>query len=275
MAEPGKHRRGRLGGWPQPRALGAAGLLHAAAIVACLMPAWHALKKRTVERPVTVHLAYVPPPKPVKQPSVPPPPKAEHPSPASKSEPQMPSQPPAADHPMPAGPGSTANKARPPASKSEPQLPQQPPAGEHAEMRHGGTTTAQPPTAHEGPQFIPRQHTGNTTAELRHPGPHAGAANGRPATKPPSGRAASEGPPRQKPAQSTATAPLGAAVYGVTIEGSGAVDSIVLLQSSGRTDFDQAGEQMLRATVQFPPPQNSSEGKRFFTVMLRFTPEAH
>src|SRR6185437_10862515 len=63
MAEPGKHRRGRLGGWPQPRALGAAGLLHAAAIVACLMPAWHALKKRTVERPVTVHLAYVPPPK--------------------------------------------------------------------------------------------------------------------------------------------------------------------------------------------------------------------
>jgi len=48
-----------------------------------------------------------------------------------------------------------------------------------------------------------------------------------------------------------------------------------LLQSSGRTDFDQAGEQMLRATVQFPPPQNSSEGKRFFTVMLRFTPEAH
>lgn len=176
---------------------------------------------------------------------------------------------------MRAEPGPAANQAPPPAGTSERPSPRQPPAGGQGERRHDETTTAQPPAAHEGPQFIPQPQTGKSMAERRDQRPRAAPANGREAAKPPSGRAASGEPPRQKPAQGTATAPPGAAVYGVTVAGTGTVASIVVLQSSGRTDFDQAGEQMLRATVQFPPPQPSDEGTRFFTVMLRFTPEPH
>ena len=65
----------------------------------------------------------------------------------------------------------------------------------------------------------------------------------------------------------------GAAVYGVVLAAAGVVDSITLLQSSGRADFDAAGEQMVRRSILFSAPQSRGEATRYFTVTLRFTPD--
>src|SRR6185312_1585050 len=160
--------------------------------------------------------------------------------------------------------------AQQPEEQPAQQAEDQPTFG-NAEIRDDAVSGAQPPpVVHEGPRSLPKK------SEIAAGKPKsrkvAGAAKVKQATKRAPTPAVSQEPSTQEPAQSTVTASPGAAIYGVTIDGTGAVASIILLQSSGRTDYDAAGEQMVRTTMQFPSPQSAGEAIRYFTVTLRFTP---
>lgn len=81
-------------------------------------------------------------------------------------------------------------------------------------------------------------------------------------------------PPDRKPGRPTVTAHVepGVAIYSVTIEKAGAIGAISLLQSSGRPEFDAAGEQMIRRSMTFHPPPGAGDRTRYFSVTIRFTP---
>ena len=88
-------------------------------------------------------------------------------------------------------------------------------------------------------------------------------------------------PPPQKPEEDespgvygsagTQRLPEGTAAYRVVVGRDGAVQSIVLMRSSGVTSYDAAGVTMIRTTMRFDPPARSS-GNAATIVTISFSP---
>jgi TonB family protein len=90
-------------------------------------------------------------------------------------------------------------------------------------------------------------------------------------------------PPPPKPRQGEAAGvyssegtqelPEGTAAYRVTVGNGGAVQSIVLMRSSGVASYDAAGVAMIRNAMTFDPPPGRAPGTATKIVTISFSPE--
>jgi outer membrane biosynthesis protein TonB len=122
------------------------------------------------------------------------------------------------------------------------------------------------------------------TAQPNEPTAPAGAAADKPKkrSKPRSHSDPSHATPRpQKPkedesagvygSEGTQQLPEGTAAYRVLVGQGGAIQSIVLMRSSGVTSYDDAGVTMIRTSMTFDPPDRSS-GTVATIVTISFSP---
>ena len=239
--------------WPAPRVVVAAAALHAVLIAALILD-WRHPEPLSPPKPLQVRLIPDPsPPTLAAAPQVPDPPPAEVRIEQSVTEAPSPS--------VPSDPGRASERAEASSTESEP-APAAPPPPETE------------PTPRIGAAPLPRETKPKPVADLLRPAPKPPAPHRKEHA---AARSTSPTGRRQEPliSQDPAVDALadGDALYRVAVETDGRIFAVALVRSSGTPAFDQAGENMIRHTMNFPLPADGGATTAFFSVTLHFTPE--
>jgi TonB family protein len=238
--------------WPGPRVLAAAATLHAV-LIAALIFDWRHPEPLSAPEAMQVLLIPAPAP-PTAAPLAPdPPPPAEARIEQTVTEARSPT--------LPSDQGRSSERAQANSTESVPA----PAAPSPQEAEHTRRFGAAPP---------PRETKPKPVADLLRPMPKPTADRGTEhaaaRSTPPIGR-------RQEPliSQDPAVGALadGDALYSVAVETDGRINAVMLVRSSGSPAFDQAGENMIRTTMNFPRPADGGAATAFFSVTLHFAPE--
>lgn len=264
-ARPQGSRRPRV--WPGRRVIAAAAVLHAA-LVAWLVVDWRYPTPLPAPEALQVRLVPAPPPAPrtpprvlVAAPTLP--------EPVPVAEARV--QPAAAEVPAPA--------ARKDQWASSQRAVTPPVAADGAEHVPAGATTPFAQGAELKPLPLP------AALSLKAEPKQQLATFLRPTPKPPVPHRAESQPVRSIRPANRSLDPAGSrdpvvdalaagdALYSVAVETSGRIGAVTLVRSSGSPAFDQAGENMIRTTMNFPRPAEGGAATTFFSVTLHFTPE--
>jgi TonB family protein len=238
--------------WPGPRVLAGAATLHAVLIAALIFDWRH---PDPLSAPEAMQVQLIPAPAPATAPPLAPdpPPPAEARIEQTVTEARSPI--------LPSDQGRSSERAQANSTESVP-APAAPSPREAEPTRRFGA--AQPPG-----QTKPKP-----VADLLRPMP-------KPPADPRTEHAAARSTPpigrRQEPliSQDPAAGALadGDALYRVAVETDGRIDAVALVRSSGSPAFDQAGEKMIRTTMNFPLTADGGAATAFFSVTLHFVPE--
>jgi protein TonB len=238
--------------WPGPRVLAAAATLHAV-LIAALIFNWR--RPEPLSAPEAMQVQLIPAPAPPT---------------AAPLAPDLPS-------PAEARIEQTVTEARSPTLPSD--------QGRSSESTQANSTESVPAPAAPSPREAeptrrfsaaqpPRQTKPKPVPDLLRPMP-------KPPADPRTEHAVARSPPpigrRLEPliSQDPAVGALadGDALYRVAVETDGRIDAVMLVRSSGSPAFDQAGENMIRTTINFPLTADGGAATAFFSVTLHFAPE--